>query len=182
VGSSKIVYFAECKIESIPDDDLIVKMIWNNKNSDVDLHLISPGGSYGDKKTDCYFYNCSPQYDGKRPDWGVKGDTKDDPFLDFDNTSGVGPETVSINKPMNGVYKVVVQTYDLDSGPSKVIVKAYDHAVQAATSETLLNKTGVCWHVFDITVSDDTSGKKKLVVKKIEPIEIKNCDRPPMSF
>jgi len=48
VINNKNVYSnpAECDIEAISDDDLMVKLFWTNKNSDVDLHLIAPDGTY----------------------------------------------------------------------------------------------------------------------------------------
>ncbi len=159
--------WADCEIEALPNDELIIKMIWDNKDSDIDLHLVAPDGTYGDPSTDCYFYNCSPQYAGARPDWGVVGEPKDDPALDIDNTTGRGPETIYVNQPANGVYKVVVHAYDTSRGPSKAIVKAYTHAVQAASAEALFTTTDTCWDVFSLTVTDGTGGKKNIQVSPL---------------
>ncbi len=173
---------ASCDINSVPDDDLRIKMLWNNKDADVDLHLIAPGGSYADPNTDCYFYNCAPQYAGRRPDWGEPDVDKDDPGLDIDNTTGMGPETAFINKPANGTYKAIVQSYDLESGPTTVVVKVYGHAIQVASAEKLLNRTNLCWDVFDITVSDDSNGDGKTEIY-VTPLtgEPYPCDRPTMN-
>ncbi|MCK5808710.1 hypothetical protein KAH37_06980 [bacterium] len=171
-----------CDINSVPDDDLRVKMVWNNPDADVDLHLIAPSGSYADPQTDCYFYNCAPQYSGDRPDWGEVGVDKDDPGLDIDNITGMGPETAFVNKPANGVYKVIVHSYDLESGPTKVVVKVYGHAIQIATQEQMMTRTNLCWDVYDITVADDANGdgKKEITVTNLtdEPYD---CDPPPLS-
>lgn len=171
-----------CDINSVPDDDLRVKMVWNNPDADVDLHLIAPEGSYADPLTDCYFYNCAPQYSGDRPDWGEVGEDKDDPGLDIDNITGMGPETAFVNKPANGVYKVIVHSYDLESGPTTVVVKVYGHAIQIATQEQMMIRTNLCWDVYDITVSDDSDGdgKKEISVVPLtdEPYD---CDPPPLS-
>lgn len=171
---------AECTVEAVSDDDLAVKLLWNNKNSDMDLHLIRPDGEFGNATSDCYYWNCSPQYSGERPDWGVEGETKDDPFLDIDNTNGIGPETVTINKPDNGIYKVVVHAYDTSKGPSTAVVKAYAHGAEENSASLLMNKTDTCWHVFDIEVSDgsDEDGKKKIKITEITPAEVYDCERP----
>ena len=169
---------AECTVEAVSDDDLAVKMLWNNKNSDMDLHLIKPEGEFGDKSSDCYYWNCSPQYSGERPDWGVEGDTKDDPFLDIDNIDGIGPETVTVNKPENGTYKVVVHAYDTSHGPSTVVVKGYAHGVEEKSVSLLMNKTDTCWDVFTIEVADGSDSKKKITIKEITPAEVYDCTRP----
>jgi hypothetical protein len=43
-----------------------------------------------------------------------------------------------------------------------------------------MNKTGTCWHVFDIEVSDgsDEDGKKKIKITEITPAEVYDCERP----
>ena len=171
---------AECTVEAVSDDDLAVKMLWNNKNSDMDLHLISPDGEFGNSQSDCYYWNCSPQYSGERPDWGVEGETKDDPFLDIDNTDGIGPETVTINKPENGIYKVVVHAYDTSKGPTTAVVKAYAHGAEEKSASLLMNKTDTCWDVFTIEVSDGSGddGKKKIKITEITPAEVYDCERP----
>ncbi len=169
---------AECTVEAISDDDLMVKLFWTNKNADLDLHLIAPGGTYGCPETSCYFWNCSPQYDGQRPDWGEQGDTKDDPFLDVDNTTGLGPETIYINKPANGIYRVVVHAYDLSHGPSTAIVKAYAHSDEVMSKQLLMNKTNTCWEVYTIEVTDGDGEKKNLVYKAVEPAVAYDCERP----
>lgn len=170
----------ECSVEAVSDDDLAVKMLWNNKNSDMDLHLISPDGEFGNAQSDCYFWNCSPQYSGERPDWGVEDETKDDPFLDIDNTDGIGPETVTINKPANGIYKVVVHAYDTSKGPTTAVVKAYAHGAEEKSASLLMNKTDTCWDVFTIEVSDgsDEDAKKKIKITEITPAEVYDCARP----
>ncbi|MGI6395204.1 MAG: YfaP family protein [bacterium] len=169
---------AECDVEAISDDDLAVKLLWDNKNADMDVHLVSPGGAYGDPLTDCYYWNCSPQYSGERPDWGVAGDTKDDPYLDIDNTTGMGPETLYINKPANGSYKVVIHAYDTSKGPTTAVVKAYAHAVEVSSKSLLMTRTDTCWDVYTIDVSDGSGNKKDIVVKEIVPAQAYDCKRP----
>ena len=180
VINSKNVYSspAECTVEAVSDDDLMVKLFWDNKDADLDLHLIAPGGTYGCPETSCYYWNCSPQYDGTRPDWGEPGETKDDPYLDNDNTTGLGPETIYINKPANGTYRVVVHAYDLSSGPSTAIVKAFAHADEMMSRQLLMNETDTCWDVYTIEVTDGDGEKKNLVYKAIEPAEAYPCERP----
>lgn len=169
---------AECTVEAISDDDLAVKLLWDNKNADMDIHLVRPDGTYGDPVSDCYFWNCSPQYSGARPDWGVEGEEKDDPYLDLDNTTGMGPETLYVNKPANGTYKVVVHAYDTSKGPTTAVVKAYVHSVESAVREQLMTTTDTCWDVYTIDVSDGDGTKKNLVVHEVTGSTPYECARP----
>ena len=171
---------AECSVEAVSDDDLAVKLLWNNKNADIDLHLIRPEGEFGSNESDCYYWNCSPQYSGERPDWGEAGETKDDPFLDIDNTDGIGPETVTINKPANGTYKVTVHAYDTSKGPTTAVVKAYAHGTEEKSASLLMNQTDTCWDVFKIEVSDGSGedSKKKIQITEITPAQVYECSRP----
>lgn len=169
---------AECTVEAISDDDLAVKLLWDNKNADMDIHLMRPDGTYGDPLSDCYFWNCSPQYSGARPDWGIEGEEKDDPYLDLDNTTGMGPETLYVNKPANGTYKVVVHAYDTSKGPTTAVVKAYVHSVEEAVREQLMTTTDTCWDVYTIDVSDGDGTKKNLVVHEVSGSTPYECARP----
>lgn len=169
---------AECTVEAISDDDLAVKLLWDNKNADMDIHLIRPDGTYGDPLSDCYYWNCSPQYSGTRPDWGIEGETKDDPYLDLDNTTGMGPETLYINKPANGTYRVVVHAYDTSKGPTTAVVKAYAHSVEMMSKSLLMTRTDTCWDVYTVDVTDGDGTKKNLVFKEVLPAVTYDCARP----
>ena len=52
---------------------------------------------------------------GATPDWGVAGVLDDDPALDLDDISGVGPENINITSPAlspyDGEYIVFVHDY-----------------------------------------------------------------------
>ncbi len=78
-----------------------IVMRWDTNLTDVDLHLIRPGGQFFDNPSDCYFANLSP-------DWGVRGDTTDNPFLDVDDTDGRGPENINLSRAAAGDYSVQV--------------------------------------------------------------------------
>lgn len=79
--------------------DLWSELRWDT-GTDVDFHLLRPGASFpGDLWTasDCYYSN-------KITSWGA--------FLDVDNTSGRGPEHITIpTASVSGVYRMFVHYY-----------------------------------------------------------------------
>lgn len=93
-------------------ENLTITMTWTTGATDVDVHLIRPGGAYW-SEDDCYFGN-------PEPDWGVVGSVVDNPVLNRDDDDGgdvANPavEEVVVQRPEDGDYEVVV-TYHNDRG------------------------------------------------------------------
>ena len=109
---------------------LRVELVWTTPGdpaapsqfgSDLNLHLIHPlspsdearDDADGDGAPDPYYdarYDC--HWFLPNPDWGVPGDSADDPSLDLDATNSAGPEHVAIDAPEDGVsYRVAVDYY-----------------------------------------------------------------------
>ena len=104
---------------------LHIELEWDTDSSDVDLHLLQPGGDFFDCDTDCYFSNPAP-------DWGTQGDVMDDPFLDYDDVDGYGPENINVSEPQPGSYKVLLHYYSdsydgFGGGSSNAIVRVYSY-------------------------------------------------------
>ncbi len=125
---------------------LHIEMEWDVDNSDVDLHLIAPGGEFFDCDTDCHFGNPSP-------DWGTPNVTLDDPFLDYDDVDGFGPENINLSEPTPGTYKVLLHYYNdsYDSwtgGATDCIVRIYSYNnLVAEYGPVKLDQTNRNWDV-----------------------------------
>lgn len=113
---------------------------WNTAMTDVDLHLVRPGGTLFDfLGSDCYYAN-------KNPDWNIMNDNTDDPFLDVDDIDGNGPEEINLQSTAPGRYDVYVHYFnDRFSGPSLASLDVFI-AGQMVTTVTQNMTCNDLWH------------------------------------
>ncbi len=118
---------------------------WDTNNTDVDMHILSQGGEFGSCATDCFYGNM-------HPDWGIAGNYLDDPFLDYDDVDGYGPEHTNIEEPIAGSYKVIMHYYaDNSEGASKPTVRVYSYGQLIKTfGPTSLSSTNMTWDVCSV--------------------------------
>ena len=109
-------------ITGVPQQDLWIELTWSLQD-DLDLHLVRAGGSLF-TYDDCHWVNCG--FMGHL-DWGVPGDRDDDPYLDIDDISGLGPENINITTPAPGRYEVIVDDYDTywTSASNEALLRIY---------------------------------------------------------
>jgi hypothetical protein len=121
--------------------DIKVQLTWNGTN-DADLSLIAPNGN-----NKCY-------YGDRNPDWGVAGDTSDNPILDRDIRNGYGPEWISVQSPVDGTYTVKARMFS-GNYPVTFTVKIFIKDVLAQTFTHTFNDAvaGTFWTPCTITKS-----------------------------
>lgn len=105
--------------------DLWIELTWNRPN-DMDLHLLHPNaGPPGNPSS--YFnsmWSCDYIYDS--PNWSAN--PQNNPSLDRDDITGMGPENTRINTPVLGInYAVGVHMFSYVASPNPVTstVKIY---------------------------------------------------------
>ncbi|MFZ5467988.1 MAG: choice-of-anchor D domain-containing protein, partial [Myxococcota bacterium] len=135
---------ARTRIVAAPAQKLLVEMFWNHARTDMDLHVLRTVGSpVSTPPDDCFFAN-------PVPDWGVSGDTSDDPQFLRDALTGYGPEIVGYVNPIDTTYRIVVEhAHDhLDPNPaSEVTVRVYQFGVVKAEFKKTLTQRGEFWAV-----------------------------------
>lgn len=105
-------------ITSLTDLALFRAQLTWDGSTDMDLHLVRPGGGYsngGGGADDCNYGNCNVGLEGTGTNsisWGTGGE-EDDPKLDVDCIScGNGIENIWMNQiTQDGQYKVYVDAY-----------------------------------------------------------------------
>jgi len=106
-------------VRAVATEGLRVEMFWDTDTTDMDTHVLEPGGTTWTTDDDCNFRNCQM---GEVLDWGVPGATDDNPHLDIDDTNGFGPENINIDRPATGTYRVGIHAW---RGAGNVTVRIY---------------------------------------------------------
>lgn len=128
---------------------------WDGPTSDLDLHIVGPGGSFGDPMS-------ALSARSRRPTFG--GDVLDD-------AEGFGPEVLTIDDPPAGTYGFIVEPVaDVDDPGATVTLRIlYDgRLVQRAPigPAHLSSDLGLLWVAGQLEVADDAAtwvGHEQLV-------------------
>jgi len=136
------VTLAECLSLTTMTDAISIKLTWGARPLDMDSHLFAPDGTH-------VYYPSSN-----------RGSLTTDPFvnLDVDDTSGYGPEVVTIKKLMVGTYTYALKnysgTYDPGMTGSPVRVELNNKGTISVFGPTAGEVAGSTnwWTVFKLTV------------------------------
>ncbi len=135
-----------------------IVLTWGANPEDLDSHLIGP--SQNGKRFHVWFGEQDSE------DKGVQ--------LDVDNTSGYGPETITLNKLVPGHYEYSVVDFSnlaveqnkssaMSNGSARV--KVFTGNAAAQEFKLAANQPGIFWHVFGFDI--DASGSVKLVARNL---------------
>lgn len=154
-------------INAKPESTIHVRLGWEKRLNDYDLHFIRPGGTHTRESQmstgDCHYANCNTMNGlswpcalrgcpgpSTAPDWGTLNQRFDDPFLDIDDIDEVGPENINYSSPELGDFKVTVENYSGDDENNTLTVDVFIFGVlvKTFTKEDYMepyNHWNVCW-------------------------------------
>ncbi len=115
---SVIELTGEVEIPPPSQNDISVTLTWDTDETDVDLHMLLPGAPLFDLEGGAVYHFVT------NPDWGIPGETADDPFLDIDDKDGRGPEQINLRVGPPDQYELWVHYF---AGPA-------DRATQATVA------------------------------------------------
>lgn len=148
-GSGTSYYVTNVTLTGCVSSQLRVQLTWvSDPTSDLDLHLLRPGGVFA-SDNDCYYANCTDT----GLDWGATG-AAGNPILDVDDTEGFGPENINLaSGAESGQYRVVIHDYDGTVGEIAT-VRIYFGDVEAAhyTSVAMNDSDHQYWEVARVNV------------------------------
>lgn len=119
-----------------PYKSLKIISMWDTDGTDVDLHVIEPGGE------ECYYGHRNTSTGGS---------------LDVDIVNGYGPEIYTRTAPLKGNYRIKVKYYS-DNGHPQTMVTIYIVVDEGTPTEriikreTMLTKTGTVIEVETVTL------------------------------
>lgn len=128
----------------LSDNEYRIVLTWSSTPRDLDSHISGPLSTGG--RFHVYYSDMSASDNGETV-----------ASLDLDDTSSYGPETITLTKTQNGVYKYAVQDYSNRNSSSSTALSMSGAKVELYCGNSLvgtytvpINKTGTVWNVFEI--------------------------------
>jgi uncharacterized protein YfaP (DUF2135 family) len=122
----------------LTDADLRFVLNWGSSPRDLDSHMKTPSGAH-------VYY-------------GNRGSATSEPYvlLDFDVTTGYGPETITVYRLSQGVYHYYIYNYSGSPSitTSQAVVQIYNRSGTVATLEVPQTGEGRYWYVATIEGSN----------------------------
>lgn len=139
--------------------DLVVTLDWDQA-TDVDLHLVRPGGAVGDygsgapgrsEGSDCSTFN-------RAPNWGDLSVSDDDPRLERDAVTSAGAEVIGLDGLEAGAYTLYAHHCDSRDTRTRpgAVLRVDSRGQPAGTTDRVDLPSGALWRVG--TVRWDSSG------------------------
>lgn len=140
------VYPAATMVTVIPYEDLMIELTWDIDQTDLDLHLVAPEGTYY-SVDDCFYGN-------PNPDWGVVNDRTDNPTLSFDDEGSERRESITYLQPFDGIYSVYALYYrnlgaDYPYVTPHITIYAEGNVIADFDGPRLTTESSV-WHIGDL--------------------------------
>ena len=174
VGNGSLTAGQDLVLSPTGSTAINIVLTWGNTPSDLDSHLTGPNS---DGSTRFHVYYAS------------RGSTTAQPFagLDVDNTSGRGPETITITQMNSGTYRYSVHDFSDRSSTTSSALGSSGAKVQVYTASAPVqtffvpSQAGTLWTVFEMTgpLSNPVITPKNLMSFISDPATV---TAPPMDW
>jgi hypothetical protein len=137
---------AEATLLAKPAQALAVELVWDNPDTDLDLHFFPASSTLGSAK-DCWANN-------RHPDLGVLGDDTDDPSLSRDALDHFGPEEMVYAAPVGDTYQIAVVFYSSHGSvtpQTKATVRVYEFGEVTSELSYTFTAQGQVWKAAQLT-------------------------------
>jgi hypothetical protein len=126
------------------------QLTWDTgpSGSDLDLHLVRPGGSTN-TSNDCYYANCTPS--DTPLDWGAAG-AAGNPLLDVDNTQGYGPENITLSGAETGTYRVIIRNFNNVASTHATVKIYFNDVEQFRLTSVAMDPPNTYWTVANVDI------------------------------
>lgn len=128
----------------LSDNEYRIVLTWSSTPRDLDSHISGPLSTGG--RFHVYYSDMSASDNGETV-----------ASLDLDDTSSYGPETITLKKTQDGVYKYAVHDYSNRNSSSSTALSMSGAKVELYCGNSLvgtysvpINQTGTVWNVFEI--------------------------------
>lgn len=128
----------------LSDNEYRIVLTWSENPRDLDSHITGPLS--GGDRFHVYYASMSASDNGETV-----------ASLDLDDTSSYGPETITLTKTQDGVYRYSVHDYTNRSSSSSTALSMSGAKVElycgndlVGTYNVPINQTGTVWNVFEI--------------------------------
>lgn len=119
-----------------------VELTWDRPGTDLDLHVVAPGGSLG-SVDDCFFDNPSP-------DWAPAGPEGDPRF-----EAGPAREVVAVTEPPSGAFTIAARVVAASlQGPAAATLRIRYAGVEVARYAATLEPAHTAWDVATLSWPD----------------------------
>lgn len=127
------------------DEELRIVLTWGVSPRDLDSHLLVPADASHLNGYEVYYRTKGINDPNQYPY----------AFLDVDDISGYGPETITIFDTLNHTYKYFVYNFtgEAEITTSNAVVQVYDRNGLRKTYNIPTSGNGRYWYVFDIDAS-----------------------------
>jgi PKD repeat protein len=145
---------SDLTINGLANSGILIQLVWDHPSNNQDLHLVhlSSDGNFCSANGDCNPAEPSPIWFPEH-----EAATGPNPMLSRDDSDGYGPESITIDTPEAGTYRILTHYAPApnSSGPTVQQIRVFiDGTLELVESRTLTGAEQI-WAIADITWSDE---------------------------